>query len=512
MDAQQLSLMKIAQRCRWDLFYLAKYILHYDKMDEFVHGDMCKYAESLYPAHPAQWESPEEKQGTGLQDQFKAGNTNLLILMPRGTFKSSVITIGFSIQITLNDPNARILLDSETFAKSKAFLAEIKGHYEGNEELREIFKTIHGVYPNEGRKKELLWTDSQLNLACRTRPRKEPTFSCGGVDVTKTGMHFDWIIFDDLHSQTNVTNSDQIRGVKEHWRLSHALLDPGKPQIVIGTRWHFDDLYQMILDDYREEFNILVRRAVLPDGKAFFPAWLPLTELTKKKHQLGSGNFSKQYMNEPIDDETATFKRRDMVKREWELIKDRPINWYLSVDPSYAGEYSDYAALVVVGMDYQRELYVRHVTREKMTYSDIINKIFELHQQYNPKLIIIETVFAQKSIMYELTNEMKRRGAWLPIQEIKQQSKSKEERIRALAPFYEFHHIFHVKGCPQLDELEYELLRFPSGKNDDTIDALANVLGFAQPPSAKTKMYTNSYPDDPKRNPYRPVISRITGY
>jgi predicted phage terminase large subunit-like protein len=162
-------------------------------------------------------------------------------------------------------------------------------------------------------------------------------------------------------------------------------------------------------------------------------------------------------------------------------------------------------------MDYQQELYVRHVVREKLKYSDIINKIFELNQQFQPKLIIIETVFQQKSIMYELTNEMKRRSVWLPIQEIKQQTKSKEERIRALAPFYEFHHIFHIKGCPQLDELEYELLRFPAGKNDDTIDALANVLGFAHAPSPKVKA-NGGYPDDPKRNPYRPKISRITGY
>lgn len=512
MDAQQLSLIKIAQRCRWDLFYLAKYILHYDLMEPEVHEDVCRYAESLYLAHPPEWVAPEEKTGEGLQDQFKYGSSNLMILMPRGTFKSSVITIAFTLQNTLNDPNIRILIDSETFSKSKAFLAEIKGHLEANDEFREIFKTIHGSYPNEGRKKEILWTDSQLNLACRTRPRKEPTFSCAGIDVTKTGMHFDLIIFDDLHSETNVTNKDQIDKVKDHWRLSYSLLDPGKPMVIVGTRWHFDDLYQLILDEYRQDFNILIRKAILPDGKAFFPTRLPLTELTKLKHKLGSGHFSKQYQNEPIDDETATFKRRDMVKRDWEIVKDRPINWYLSVDPSYAGEYSDYAALVVVGMDFQRELYIRHVCREKMTYSDIINKIFELNTQYQPKMIIIETVFAQKSIMYELNNEQKRRGAWLPIQEIKQQSKSKEERIRALAPFYEFHHIFHIKGCPQLDELEYELLRFPSGKNDDTIDALANVLGFAQAPSAKTKMYTNSYPDDPKRNPYQPVISRITGY
>lgn len=481
-------------------------------MVEEVHEDLCKYAESLYLAHPPEWISPEVKEGTGLEDQFKPGNTNLLLLMPRGTFKSSVITVGYSLQLILHDPNIRILIDSETFSKAKAFLAEIKGHMESNEKYREVFKAIHGMYPNEGKRKELLWTDSQLNIACRNKPRKEPTFSCAGIDVTKNGMHYDIIIFDDLHSENNITNKEQIDKVKDHWKLSYSLLDPGKPMIIIGTRWHFDDLYQLILDEHREEFNILIRRAIIEEKghppRAFFPQRLPLDELERIKHKQGSSHFSKQYMNEPIDDETATFKHRDFKHVDWDLVKDRPINWILSVDPSFKGEYSDYAALVVAGMDYQKDMYVRHVTRKKMTYKDIIDEIFVLYLKYRPQRILIEVIGAQKSIMYELNNEMKRRNTWLPITEIKTQPKSKEERIRGLAPFYEFGHIFHIKGCNQLDEMEYELLRFPSGKHDDVIDALASILGHVSAPNAKNR------PDDEHRNNpsmYRPR-NPITGY
>lgn len=513
MDPRQAALNKIALRCRWDLFYLAKHILHYDLLDEEVHGDVCKYAESLYPDHPESWTVPSEKHGTGLEDEFHAGNTNLLFLLPRGSLKTTLITISASIQATLNDPNIRILLDSETFSKSKAFLAEIKGHYEGNEELREVFKAIHGVYPNEGRKKELLWSDSQINLACRTRPRKEPTYSCAGIDVTKNGMHYDLAICDDLHSETNVTNKEQIDKVKNHWKLIYSLLDPGRPLILIGTRWHFDDLYQLILDDHREEFNILVRRAIV-DGKAWFPGRLSLEELKKIRNKQGSAHFSRQYQNEPIDDDTATFKHKDFKHLKWEQVKDIPINWYLIIDPSYMGQYSDYAAFVIGGMDYQRNIYFRHVTRRKMTYSDIINHTFELWGMYpGIKQVGIETIGAQKSIMFEFTNEQKRRGTWLPINEIKQRTISKEERIRGLAPFYEYGHAYHVSECPQLDELEYELLKFPYAKNDDVSDAAATLLEIASPANAKSKQYRDSEEDprSPKRSLYVPR-SKITGY
>jgi predicted phage terminase large subunit-like protein len=480
-------------------------------MEPEVHADLCKYAESLYASHPPEWEKPEETSGKELEDQFKTGNSNLLLLMPRGTFKTSVITVGFSLQMILNDPNVRILLDSETFSKSKAFLAEIKGHLEMNEEYREVFRAIHGMYPDGIKKKsDLLWTDSQINLACRTKRTKEPNFSCAGVDVTKAGMHFDLIIADDLHSETNVTNKEQINKVIDHWKLNYSLLDPGKPMIVIGTRWDYNDLYQHILDNERESYNILIRKAIKDDGTLLFPSRLTQAFLDDVKRKQGASHFSKQYQNEPVDDETATFKRSTIIYKDWEQVKDRPINWYLSIDPSYEGEYSDYAALVVGGMDYQRDLYVRHVTRAKLTYKGIIDEIFFLFTKYQPRTVILETLGTQKSIMYEMNNEMKRRNAWLPLTEIKQRTKSKEERIRALAPFYEFGHIYHIKKAPSIDELDYELIHFPRGKHDDVVDALANILEFASPPTLRSSQRYDQYDDDVPRVKYKPR-SPITG-
>jgi hypothetical protein len=37
---------------------------------------------------------------------FDPGKNLLFLLMPRGTFKSSVVTIGFTLQFILNEPNA----------------------------------------------------------------------------------------------------------------------------------------------------------------------------------------------------------------------------------------------------------------------------------------------------------------------------------------------------------------------------------------------------------------------
>lgn len=493
--------MKVATRARYDLFYLCKHILGYDLMEEEVHGDLCSYVESLLPGNVPEWMPPEDVSGRGLEDQFRHQNKNLLLLMPRGTFKSSVVTVGFTLQMLLNEPNVRILIDSETYVKAKAFLSEIKGHLEGTEAYREIFRAIHGVYPNGmgiGQKKRnnLLWTTNELVVASRSKPLKEPSIMVSGIDKAVNGLHFDLIIMDDLHSERNVTNKEQIDQVVQHWQLAYSLVDPGKPIIVIGTRWHFADLYQEILDKHRDEYNILIKRAIKKDGTAFFPSRLPLEELEKIRNKQGIAHFSRQYLNEPVSEEDATFKRENMVRREWGLVAGRPMNWYLMVDPSFEGPYSDFAALVVAGMDYQRDIYVRHVLRKKLTYAGIIQGIFDLNHRYKPKTIVVKVVGVAKSLMYELNNEQKRRGVWLPVREVRDSKHSKEERIRGLAPFYEFGHAFHIADCPQLLDLEDEMLKFPLAEHDDILDAYASLLEVATPPNAKGG---GTYYDDEER-------------
>jgi predicted phage terminase large subunit-like protein len=105
-----------------------------------------------------------------------------------------------------------------------------------------------------------------------------------------------------------------------------------------------------------------------------------------------------------------------------------------------------------------------------------------------------------------LNAEQKQRGVWLPIQEIKSRSSSKEDRIRSLAPYYEFGRVFHIEDCSQLEDLEYELTHFPKGANDDIIDALATILEIATPPSHKQ----NHSREETKHSSFKPR-SLVTG-
>lgn len=507
MDPRTEALQKIALRCKSDLYFLCREILDYTKMTPATHQELCDYTETVLPNRP-------EKIIEGLDHRKNL----LLLLLPRGTFKSSVVTIGETLQFLLNEPNGRVLIDSETFSKAKTFLAEIKGHLEDNEKLREVFKAIHGVYPDQN-KKLVRWTDTMVDLASRSRKTKEPSIMVSGVDKSINGMHFDLIIADDLHSEINTKTKEQILNVIEHYKLLFSLLDPGKPLIIIGTRWHMLDLYQHIMDNEQDDFNILQKSAYNPDGSLFFPEVLSEEALDKIRRKQGSSIFSKQYLNQPVSDENATFKREQFTYMDWEQAKLIPINWYLLCDPSYSdprgtSTYSDYAAFVIAGMDYQRKLYVRHVRRDKMTYSEIINELFRLYtadefRDLNITKVLLE-VIGTKSLSYELSHEMKTRNSYIPVHEIRHQSKSKEERVRALAPFYELQNVVHIKGTNQLDELELELIQFPSGRYDDVVDCFSSILQIASPPTNKA---ARDYSREDKKRPteYKPR-SPITGY
>jgi predicted phage terminase large subunit-like protein len=510
----------VADRAQVDLFYFCKYVLKYgDILDPKVHGPLCRALRPLlfyqnpddalkyeFPSDYGreeseglpteeeklkffEWEEqfvPNVETGHAVQDKLVLDLTSLLCLMPRGTLKSSVITIGFALQWLLNFGDDRVLIDSETWDKSKAFLTEIKGYYEDSPEFRQVFYTIYGCYPND--KKTTInpagtetWSTSEIVLACRSRKRKEPSIDTAGIEVTKNGMHYDLVLMDDLHSNKNAKTPEARATVKEHYRLVYSLLEPNHPAVVIGTRWDDDDLYQMIIDEESEEFNFITRSAVSDNGDLFYEKRLNHKTLANFRKKQGPYIFSCQYLNNPVDDETATFRRSHFTYFKPEDVKEKPINWYGLVDPSWKGETSDYAVIMIGGMDDKGELYCLYIHREKMTYPEIVKKMFDVDAVYKPRQWLLETIASQKSIQYFLEQERMRQNRALRIKEIRGQRKHKEERIMGLSSYYEMGRAHHNSKAPQIDILESELIRFPKSKYDDVSDCWAGILEIATP-------------------------------
>lgn len=515
----------IAERAKVDLYYLCSYVLGGEEvLDPKVHGPLCralrpllfyKNPESIqgveFPSDYGRTDDEgmpdeDEKQAflewqhkfmpdpdtNAVEDKFNIYLNKLLALMPRGTLKSTIITIGFVIQWHLNFPNDRVLIDSETWTKSKAFLTEISGHYKINKRLRTVYGTLYknedgsAMTPNQNEKSDT-WSTEALNLSCRERPRKEPSIDCAGIEVTKTGMHYDLIIGDDLHSEKNTKEVEQIEKVKEHYRLLYSLLDPGASMAIVGTRWDDDDLYQMIIDEQSAEFNFITRSAESDDGDLLFPSRLTRAVLDNFRKIQGGYIYSCQYLNNPVDQENATFVVSQFKRISIEEFNMVRTHLFGFVDPSYKGKAnkSDYAAFVLGAMGPRREIYCRHAFKDKMKYSQIFDKMATLDEMFSPRIWIVEAI-GTKSLEddFDRMNELRALSGKqrLKIRYIRSQPNTKVERIADLSPWYERGDAYHVIGGGMIAELEGELKRFPKAKNDDLSDCWSGIIKNAYPP------------------------------
>jgi len=169
--------------------------------------------------------------------------------LPRGSFKSTIITQSFPMWRLCQNPNYRILIDSIKIERSQFFLSEIKQQCEKNARFKELFgewKNVPG------------WTEKSITLAHRTTTAREPSIMCAGINAPVTGGHYDLIIVDDLHDETNSYTETGCEKARQHLQSLMPILEPKTahglkpPQfIVVGTRWNNIDAYQWLLDTQR---------------------------------------------------------------------------------------------------------------------------------------------------------------------------------------------------------------------------------------------------------------------
>ncbi len=212
MDDEKLYYESLADVFRGSLKATAQVLLGMKEVNWHTHGDMIKALE--------------------------APTIRKLIVMPRGTFKTSLSSVAYPIWLLINNPNLRIMLDSELYTNSKNRLREIKQHLQS-----ELFIKCFGDWRTS------VWNESEIVVKPRTRVLKEASIVCSGIGASKTGEHFDYICADDLNSAKNSSTSEGCEKVYNHYRLYTSILDPGGTIVVIGTRYSSGDVIQMVIDN-----------------------------------------------------------------------------------------------------------------------------------------------------------------------------------------------------------------------------------------------------------------------
>lgn len=441
-----------------------------------------------------------------------------LTLLPRDHGKSAMIAYRVAWELT-KDPTLRVLYISATAGLAEKQLGFIKTLFDSK--IYQRYWPDH-VNPEKGRRS--LWTSKEIELDHPRRKEeqiRDPSVKTAGLTTNIAGLHFDIAVLDDVVVYDNAYTEEGRRRVETQYSFLASVEGTDSKEWVVGTRYHPKDLYSIMKEMNEPKFSpegehdgeepiyeifervvedagdglgeFLWPRQQRADGKWFgFNA----KELARKKAKyLDKTQFRAQYYNNPTDPDSRPIDYDKFQYYDKNLLSQDNGHWYYngrrlnliaSIDFAYSTrKRADYTALVVVGVDYDNNLYVLDIDRFKTTeISEYFKHILHSVNRWDYRKLRAETSVAQKAIVQSLKHDyIAPHGLALAVDEVKptRHQGSKEERMEAiLIPRYANHQVYHYKGgnCQLLEE---ELVT-NNPPHDDIKDALATAIEGAVKP------------------------------
>lgn len=410
-----------------------------------------------------------------LSDILLNGKTHFAIEAFRESAKSSYVLQAFPLYCLTYPKNSSSYI---VIIKQNQRLAESK-----LKEIADIY-TTHPILKNnliEIKEKSVkvfecvVWGEGKKKITVR--------FEAYGKGAAIRGLNWGTkrpqiVIGDDLQDLED-SNSDVIQEKDWEWFLADVKpLGKNTRIFIIGNNLGEKCLIEKIFHNKEVlEFESMKIPAMNSQGEATWPEQFTVEYLLKEKRAyVKTGKIEIWYRERMCvaqPEETRVFKKEYIKYFVNDDIANKNLKYYIAVDPAISmKKTADNTAVVVVGKEEtSSKWYVVELVAKKMNPSEIIELLFHLYDRYRPVKIGIETVAYQQALEHFFREEMSRRGVY-PIVEGLKHSTNKEERIKGLEPMFRCGDIF-IRDTMII--LEEELLSFPRGAHDDTIDGLAMI-------------------------------------
>jgi hypothetical protein len=361
--------------------------------------------------------------------------------------------------------------------------------------------------------------DTEAEWERRESTADEPTFVGLGAGGPVPGTRADEVIVDDPIKLQDV-QTRASRDKLHEWLLTELLPvanDPESRVLLLGTRYHEDDLYGRLmvavdddatdlddeLFDDGELWAVNVRKAV-EDGHPLWPELWTLQRLARRRARLGEAVYALQYDNDP------TGMGGHVLRAEWRkhVAKPPPLSQIRAgVDLAISErESADETACVVVGETADHQLVVLDAWSARLTHGhrdwllgvesdgtklkqtregQLVDLPFDpgapqLLRSSSPyrstlTALNIEAVQWQTQFARELLAATR-----LPVRAVSTKGVDKVSRARPLAVRYEQGKVTHVERL-RGSKLESQQAAFPSAEHDDLVDAevYAADVGYA---------------------------------
>lgn len=415
------------------------------------------------------------------------------IAAPRGFAKSTAITHSYTLACVLFRERSFTLLISGTEAQAILFLNDIKNELKDNTTIHQLFgipkflkdaETDIVVEMPDGHKFRIMAKGSEQSLRGAKWANKRP----------------DLIICDDIEEDEQVMNKDRREKFRRWFfgALIPARSDNGIVRVV-GTILHMDSMLERLMP----EFQLQTKKRALFMKYEPLKTWcdyqLPWKSIKYRAHddtfqhllwpeKKGASElkqirenyiaqglpevYSQEFLNIPIDESIAFFKRGDFVSQT-EQDKTKLLRYYIASDLAISEkDRADYSAFVVGGLDENGILHIVNVIRDRLNGLEIVDTIFALEKMYKPEVFAIEKGQIEKAIGPFLNEEMPKRNIWPQIFPISP-SVDKTQRARSIQARVRARGVRFDKESDWYQLFEDELTRFPRDKHDDQVDGFA---------------------------------------
>jgi hypothetical protein len=369
--------------------------------------------------------------------EVEADPDGYLDLWARGHGKSSLITFAGNIQDVLIDPEITIGIFANTKDISRPFLSQIKEELESNETLIETYPDVLYAAP---RVESPSWSVERGLVVKRQGNPKEATIEAHGlIDAMPTGRHFRKLVFDDLITEKNVTNPDQIRKATERVELADNLgVGDGTRKQFVGTRYHYGDSYGHLI-----EHRIVTPRLypATHDGTLNGEPVFLSRETWEEKKRAQRSTIAAQMLQNPIAGQENAFYTK-WLKAYW--VRPVMMNVYIMGDPSKGrSKTSDRTALAVLGIDTTGNKYLLDGYCHRMPLSERWAKLSGLHRRWSNMIGVQHVAVGYERYGVQSDEEyfeerMRETGYHFPITELNWTGQvgreSKGHRVERLEP------------------------------------------------------------------------------
>lgn len=389
-----------------------------------------------------------------------------------------------------------MLLVSDTESQAAMFLGYFKEQLQENTALVELF----GLKRNEKGLVQFV-KETETDIIVEMEDGHKFRVIAKGAEQKLRGLIWngtrpDIILCDDMENDELVMNKDRREKMRK-WFYSALLPCISSKGIirVVGTILHMDSLLERLMpkpyDRFSHQDGLRLWSEARRNGwtsikykahnEDFSQVLWPekhSKESLKQKQQEYAGMgmpdvYSQEYLNVPLDESVAYFKRNDFEHITEDDAK-LPLTYYVTADLAISeADRADYSVFIIAGMDEFRRIHVKNVIRERLDGREIVDTLLNIQRVYDPEIVGIEEMQVSKAIGPFLNEEMVRENTYLSLIKLKHGGKDKIARARSIQARMRAKSVKFDKGADWYQAFEEELTRFPRDTHDDQVDAFA---------------------------------------